>query len=127
MTPIQSMPLVLIVPVLCATNLMLDGEPRVGDRRYELEMYVHQLTAFCDLQIEEIASAIASADIEALHSEHYAWKLNRDIYCAEAGLNSSDELGELNCLAEWTEEYFERRDVEIAEIEARENGPPTAE
>lgn len=75
---------------------------------------------------------IPPGEVERLRSQHYAWKLHRDIHCADAGRNASDELGELQCLADLTSQYFDRREIELSEIEARradvpgeESSPPT--
>ncbi len=87
--------------------------------RYELDVYIHQITALCDSQIEELAGVISPDDVERLRSEHYSWKTNRDIFCADAGRNSSDPLRDLECLSELTEEYFEQRELQLAEEEER--------
>jgi hypothetical protein len=90
-----------------------------NDRRYDLELYIHQVTEFCDMQIEEIAALISESETEELRKEHYAWKLERGIKCAEVGRTDPDEFSELECLAQDSESYFEKREREIAELKER--------
>ena len=90
-----------------------------NDRRYELELYIHQLTELCDMQIEELSKLISEDEIKDLRKEHYAWKLDRDIRCAEIGRTDPNEFSELECLAGASEAYFERRELEIVALEER--------
>ena len=118
-----------IVPLLCATDIALtldDTQESFADQRRALEMYVHHLTALCDSQIEEISTMTPKHEVEKLRSDHYAWKLDRDLRCAATARSESGELRELECLAELSEEYFDRRESEIAELQAsQESLPPT--
>ncbi len=109
MTGSRLLLLSLVVPVLCG------GAVRLGDRP-ALEAYLHELMVQVEAQIEEIAAAIPPREVERLRSEHYAWELQRDTYCADAGRNSTNELRELECLAELTSQYFDRRELEISKL-----------
>ena len=67
----------------------LEEELSIRTERERLEIYVYQITLLCDSQIEEIAAAIPTERVEALRRDHYVWKLDRGIYCSEAGRHSS--------------------------------------
>jgi len=93
---IESTLLILAPLILCATTIereCLEGNPCSVGPRYELEVYNHSLPWLCDIQIEEIASFLPPLEAEALRNEHYAWKLQRDVDCAEADRNASGPLG----------------------------------
>lgn len=92
--------------------------------RYDVETHVHQLTILSDLQIEQIAATRSADEARRLRSEHYAWKLNRDVRCAEVGRRSSDAFAELDCLSAQSEEYLTRRAAELAESEEGESPAP---
>ena len=109
-----------IAMFLCATDIehiAEDGEPNHSDRRYGLELYVYQLTSLLDMQIDEIAEMIPEQEVEKLRSDHYTWKIERDIQCAKVGRTEPGELRELECLAELSEVYFERHEIEIGNLE----------
>jgi hypothetical protein len=89
------------------------------DLRESLESYVYQLDLQCDSQIDDLASLVPLRDVERLRAEHYAWRVWRDVSCAHAGRDSSDPLAELNCRSDATGAYFDRRELEIAELEER--------
>ena len=107
-----------ITPLLAALSLV-DNEFGGGDEREKLERYVDSLDWYCDSQIEQIAALIPTEEVEHLRREHYAWRLHRDFHCADVARESSDRLAELQCLADATSQYFDRREAEIGELEAK--------
>ncbi len=114
---------------LCATDIELvaeDDEANPSDPRYDLELYVYQLTSLLDDQLEEIAVMIPKHEVEKLRNDHYAWKIERDIQCAKIGRTEPGELRELECLSELSEVYFDQRELEIIDLEdVREKTTPT--
>jgi hypothetical protein len=119
----------LIAPFLCGTDIasaVEDDQAPPSDQHRKLELYVHHITALCDLKIDEISTMIPKKEVETLRSDHYAWKLDRDVRCAATARSEAGELRELECLAELSEEYLDRRESEIAEIEARQESPAPA-
>jgi len=86
-----------------------------------LELYVYHLTWLLDTQIDEIAEIIPEHEVEKLRKDHYTWKIERDIRCAKIGRMESGELRELECLAELSEAYYDRRETEISDLESIRN------
>ena len=89
MRQLQLLLIVLIAPMMCATSFahcVRQAGSRPLDVRSQLEAYVYRLTAICDTQIDEIARMIPPQEVEQIRKEHYAWKLDRDLRCAEADL-----------------------------------------
>jgi len=97
------------------------------DERALLCQYVDSLDWQIDAQIEEIAANIPTERIEALRNEHYAWRLQRDLQCNEAGRKSTDELAELRCLSERSGHYFDLREAELSLLEAARAQKPDTE
>jgi hypothetical protein len=76
------------------------------------------MTSLCDSQIDAIAALVSSEQAEKVRYEHDLWKVNRDRSCAEVEGVESILMRELECLQGRTEEYFERRELELAELKA---------
>ncbi len=121
MTPTRIVLLSLIAPALCALAVDDPGsdDAKRAAERASYQAYVDALDSQCDMQIEDLAAMIPTDQIKALRSEHYDWRLQRDLRCADTGRKSSDELAELCCLSKVTSDYYDRRELQIREIEAR--------
>jgi len=131
--------LVLMAPLLCGTSLVEPGPlPDLGLEptpfpQEEVETYIYQITAAIEIRIEEIAKTLPPADVEKLRKEHYAWKLRRDLECAEKARNGVDPrlFLELDCLAMSSTEYL-ADELKVTDVEefvrkidpATRNTPP---
>jgi hypothetical protein len=95
-----------------------ESDPQPMRKREELERYVYQLSVLVETQIEELSEFIPPPELEKIRSDHYSWKINRDVKCAEAGRNTDYQFAELDCLAVATEKYFEAFELRLAELES---------
>ena len=111
-----------VVVISCSLGHAFEEELTQDSRREALRVYVSQLDEQTDSQIEDMESLISSELVHALREDHYDWRRARDIYCWEAGRNSSNDLEELECLEALTTLYYDQREVEISDLQARQ-GP----
>jgi len=114
--------LALLTPWLIATDISLSEDDATGpateaEKRAELDRYVSELTAVIESQIEEIASLIPDSDVDRLRETHTGWTLARDSDCLIQGNRDAWELSELECLSIKLEDYFQAREMEIADLE----------
>jgi hypothetical protein len=97
-----------------------DGSTQ-GDSRETLETYVSTLDDLTESQLLDIESLVPSEVVRSLRENFYEWRLGRDAYCWEIGRSSTNDLAELECLASFTESYFDQAEIEISRLEARQN------
>jgi hypothetical protein len=119
MASVRLLLFLLILPAHFATASQVEPfkSDLAGDQRSAFERFVYHLTVICDGQIDDIAALIPEQAVASLRDEHYAWKLERDIMCAEIARTEPGELRELHCLSEATSEYFDWRELQIGELE----------
>jgi hypothetical protein len=117
--------LALLTPWLMATDISQSGGNATAatteaEKRAELDRYVFQLSAVIESQIEEIASLIPDSDVDRLRETHAGWKLARDADCLIQGNRDAWELSELECLSIKLEDYYQAREMEIADLEEQQ-------
>ena len=119
MLAIRLIPIVLVAPLLCAaSNEQPDtwaAQP-ARDRRRALETYVEQLADLLEKQTQNVASIAPFGELVKLQMEHGAWKLERDLRCAEEDEGEAVRIRELECIAELSELHFEHRQRQTDEI-----------
>jgi hypothetical protein len=84
-----------------------------------LEAYVEQFGAVFERQTKDLASIASPEEVERFQREHDAWKIDRDLRCAEGEKSETARIRELECMAELSEDYWDRRQIQIHETEKK--------
>ncbi|MFO0691823.1 MAG: hypothetical protein U0900_24220 [Myxococcota bacterium] len=95
----------------------LDKQSEV-ERRSSFERFIYVLDGVIEQQIEEIATLDPAANLGSLRRAHYDWKLSRDLKCAEVGRTEPADLKELECRSNLSEEYYQKLEERIAELQS---------